>query len=82
MSFPAPHGKEWCSTTCPGWTLSGEVGLSTAAAIAVADRGKRVKSGFAMVAATPIRLISMGVDLVVGARYLTDLATGNRNWRK
>jgi hypothetical protein len=35
-----------------------------------------------MLAATPIRLLTLGVDLITALRYLFDLATGNRNWRK
>jgi hypothetical protein len=35
-----------------------------------------------MFAATPIRLLSLGVDLVATLRFLLDLATGNRDWRK
>jgi len=29
-----------------------------------------------------VRILSLGVDLIATLRYLFDLATGNRNWRK
>jgi hypothetical protein len=35
-----------------------------------------------MLAATPIRLMSLGVDLAVFGSYLVDMVTGNREWRK
>lgn len=35
-----------------------------------------------MLAAIPIRILSLGVDLVATLRYLWDLATGNRDWSK
>jgi hypothetical protein len=35
-----------------------------------------------MLAATPVRLLSMGVDLVAMMRFLSDLAVGNRKWKK
>ena len=56
--------------------------LATAGVFVVADSGSRWKSAGMMLAATPIRLLSLGVDLVTTLRYLFDLGTGNRNWRK
>jgi hypothetical protein len=34
-----------------------------------------------MLAATLVRVLSLGVDLVATLRYLFDLGTGNRNWK-
>jgi glycosyltransferase involved in cell wall biosynthesis len=59
-----------------------EVILATTGVFVVADAGSRWKSAGMMLAATPIRILSLGVDLVVALRYLYDLGTGNRNWRK
>ena len=59
-----------------------EVILATTGVFVVADAGSRWKSAGMMLAATPIRILSLGVDLVVTLRYLYDLGTGNRNWRK
>jgi len=59
-----------------------EAVLATAGVFVVADSGSRLKSAGMMLAATPIRLLSLGVDLVTTLRYLFDLGTGNRNWRK
>ena len=56
--------------------------LATTGVFIVADSGSRWKSAGMMLAATPIRLLSLGVDLVTTLRYLFDLGTGNRNWRK
>src|SRR5262249_43956199 len=56
--------------------------LASCGVFVVADPGRRWKSAGMMLAATPIRLMSLGVDLVTTLRYLADLATGNRNWRK
>lgn len=56
--------------------------LATAGVFIVADSGSRLKSAGMMLAATPIRLLSLGVDLITTLRYLFDLGTGNRNWRK
>ncbi len=63
-------------------TLAVEVTLCAAGVFIVADPGARWKSAGLMIAATPMRLISMGVDIVAAARYLADLCTGNRQWRK
>lgn len=59
-----------------------EAVLATTGVFIVADPGDRWKSAGMMLAATPIRLVSLGVDLIVTLKYLSDLVTGNRNWRK
>ncbi|HYM09218.1 MAG TPA: hypothetical protein VEU62_00725, partial [Bryobacterales bacterium] len=59
-----------------------EAVLSTASVFVIADSGARLKSAGMMLAATPIRLLSLGVDLFVVGHYMVDMATGNRNWRK
>ncbi len=65
------------------WITSGlEAILATTGVFVVADSGTRWKSAGMMLAATPIRIFSLGVDLVATLRYLWDLATGNRDWRK
>jgi len=56
--------------------------LATTGVFVVADAGSRFKSAGMMLAATPVRVLSLGVDLVATLRYLFDLGTGNRNWRK
>jgi glycosyltransferase involved in cell wall biosynthesis len=63
-------------------TIAVEAALATTGVLAVADSGTRWKSAGMMLAATPIRILSVGVDLVAALRYLWDLATGNRNWKK
>jgi hypothetical protein len=63
-------------------TLGLEAILATTGVFVVADSGTRWKSAGMMLAATPIRVFSLGVDLVATLRYLWDLATGNRDWRK
>jgi hypothetical protein len=63
-------------------TVGLEAVLATTGVFVVADPGSRWKSAAMMLAATPIRLLSLGVDLVTTVRYLFDLGTGNRNWRK
>ena len=63
-------------------TLGLEVTLCAAGVFVVADTGTRWKSAGLMVAATPMRLISMGVDIVAAVRYVADMFTGNRRWRK
>ena len=65
------------------WIAIGlEAVLATAGVFVVADSGSRWKAAGMMLAATPIRLLSLSVDLVSALQYLYDLATGNRNWRK
>jgi hypothetical protein len=59
-----------------------EAVLASTGVFIVADPGSRWKSALMMLAATPIRLLSLGVDLVTTLRYLFDLGTGNRNWKK
>jgi glycosyltransferase involved in cell wall biosynthesis len=63
-------------------TIGLEAVLSTASVFAIADSGTRLKSAGMMLAATPIRLLSLGVDLFVVSRYVLDMFTSNRNWRK
>jgi glycosyltransferase involved in cell wall biosynthesis len=63
-------------------TLGFEAVLATTGVFVFADSGSRWKSAAMMLAATPIRILSLGVDLVATLKYLWDLATGNRNWRK
>jgi len=63
-------------------TVCLEAILSTALTMWVADPGSRLKFGAAMLLATPIRVLSLGIDLIVSAKYLVDMVTGNRNWRK
>jgi hypothetical protein len=59
-----------------------EAFLASAGVFIVADSGKRWKSALMMLAATPIRLMSLGVDLWTTIRYVFDLGTGNREWKK
>lgn len=63
-------------------TIGAESLLATAGVFAVARNGDRVRSAAMMLAATPIRVLSLGVDLISVLKYGLDLATGNRNWRK
>jgi hypothetical protein len=63
-------------------TLLLEITFSTIGVFVVADPGSRWRSAGLMLAATPVRLLSLGVDLYVNLHYLADLATGNRGWRK
>ena len=63
-------------------TIGLEAVLATVGVFVVADSGSRCKSAGMMLAATPIRLLSLGVDLVTTFRYMFDLGTGNRNWKK
>lgn len=63
-------------------TVGLEAILASTGVFVVADPGSRWKSAGMMLAATPIRLLSLGVDLVTTFRYLLDLGTGNRNWKK
>jgi len=59
-----------------------EAVLSTASVALVADQGQRWSSAGMMLAATPMRLLSVLVDLAAAMQYAVDLATGNREWRK
>ena len=63
-------------------TIGAESLMATASVFAVARNGERVRSAAMMFAATPIRVLSLGVDFVSVLKYGLDLATGNRNWRK
>jgi hypothetical protein len=63
-------------------TVGLEAAVATTGVFFVADSGRRWAFAGMMLAATPIRLLSVGLDLVTTLRYLFDLATGNRNWRK
>ena len=63
-------------------TIGVEAVLATTGVFVVADSGTRWKSAGMMLAATPIRILSLGVDLVATLRYLWDLGTGNRDWKK
>jgi cellulose synthase/poly-beta-1,6-N-acetylglucosamine synthase-like glycosyltransferase len=63
-------------------TVAAEVALSTVVVMAVANSGSRWRSGALMLAATPLRLLSLFVDLYCMLRFCVDLATANRNWRK
>ncbi|MBZ5635353.1 MAG: glycosyltransferase family 2 protein [Acidobacteriia bacterium] len=59
-----------------------EAVLASTGVFIVADPGSRWKSALMMLAATPIRLLSLGVDLGTTLKYLFDLGTGNREWKK
>jgi glycosyltransferase involved in cell wall biosynthesis len=59
-----------------------EAVLASLGVFMVADSGSRWKSAGMMFAATPIRLMTLGVDLVTTLRLLFDLGTGNREWKK
>jgi hypothetical protein len=63
-------------------TLAAEITVSTLVVACVADRGTRIRSAGMMIAATPLRLLSILVDFASLGVYVMDLATGNRNWRK
>jgi glycosyltransferase involved in cell wall biosynthesis len=65
-----------------GITVAAEAILCTTAIAIVADRGARIRSAGAMLAATPIRLLSLFVDVAAILWFLVDLAVGNREWRK
>jgi hypothetical protein len=59
-----------------------EAFLASVGVFIVADPGSRWKSALMMLAATPIRLMSLGIDLATTLKYLLDLGTGNREWKK
>jgi len=63
-------------------TIAAEVAACTLLVLVTAERGCRWRYAGAMVVATPVRLLSMAVDLVALGRYLADMAVGNRRWRK
>ncbi len=64
------------------FTIALETLLCVAIVFSLADPGARFKLAAMQVAATPIRIFSLGMDLVAFGKYLADLAIGNRNWRK
>jgi glycosyltransferase involved in cell wall biosynthesis len=64
------------------FTVALEASLCTLGTFVVADSGARFRSAAMMLASTPIRLVSLGVDLAAVLKYVLDLATGNRAWRK
>ena len=64
-------------------TIAVDAILSTVGVFTVADKGTGLKYAGMMLAATPIRLFSLGVDLAAVLKYLIDVGvTGNRAWRK
>ncbi|MSV34843.1 MAG: glycosyltransferase family 2 protein [Bryobacterales bacterium] len=63
-------------------TLGAETLLCMLLILATADPGSRLKYAAMLVPALPIRLMSLGVDLVASVKCLADLTTGNREWRK
>lgn len=63
-------------------TIGVEAIACTALVCMIADAGSRLRFAGAMLVATPVRVLSMGVDLVAMCGYLLDMAVGNRKWRK
>ena len=63
-------------------TIGLEAALSTMTVFVIADPGTRFRSAGMTLASTPVRLMTLGVDLVSVLKYLLDMATGNRKWRK
>jgi hypothetical protein len=63
-------------------TLAAETVLCMGLVLATADAGSRVKYAAMLIPATPIRLMSMCVDMFAVSRCLFDIAAGNRRWRK
>jgi hypothetical protein len=59
-----------------------EILISAAAVAVVSDSGARLRGAAMMIAATPIRLMSMIVDVAAMTRFALDMAIGQRNWRK
>jgi len=59
-----------------------EAGISTMGVFVVADAGNRWKPACMMLVATPIRLLTLGMDLATTLVYVIDLGTGNRKWKK
>jgi hypothetical protein len=64
------------------WTLLVEMTVSALAVGLVSDRGTRMRAAGMMIAATPLRLMSILIDVFALGRFAIDLATGNREWRK
>jgi len=63
-------------------TLGVETLLCMLLVLATADRGSRLKYAAMLVPALPIRLMSLGVDVLAVTKCLADIATGNREWKK
>ena len=63
-------------------TLGAETLLCMGLILATADRGYRLRYAVMLVPALPVRVMSLGVDLLAAAKCVTDIATGNREWRK
>ena len=63
-------------------TLAAETLLCMGLVWATADRGTRFKYAAMLIPAIPVRLMSLGVDMVAVMRCLVDIASGNRDWRK
>jgi hypothetical protein len=63
-------------------TIAAETVLCMGLILATADPGARLKYAAMLIPATPIRLMSMGVDMVAVTRCVVDIASGNRRWRK
>jgi len=63
-------------------TLAAETVLCMGLVLATADAGTRVKYAAMLIPATPIRLMSMCVDMFAVTRCLVDIAAGNRRWKK
>jgi hypothetical protein len=63
-------------------TLAAETLFCMFLVLVTAERGSRLKYAAMLVPATPIRLMSLGVDLFAVVKCLVDLAMGNREWRK
>lgn len=63
-------------------TLAAEAAGCALCVLIASDSGQRLRFAAMMLASTPIRFASLGMDVIVFLRYLTDLLTGNRQWRK
>jgi glycosyltransferase involved in cell wall biosynthesis len=63
-------------------TVFAEACISSLSVALVADSGRRMRSAAMMAAATPLRYLSMGVDMFSVATCGLDIARGNRDWRK
>ena len=63
-------------------TLGAETLLCMVLVLATADRGSRLKYAAMLVPALPIRLMSLGVDVVAATKCLADIAMGDRAWKK
>ena len=63
-------------------TLAAEATGCALCVLIVSDRGQRLRFAAMMLVSTPIRFVSLGIDMFAFLRYLLDLVTGNRQWRK